>query len=166
MSLTVELDKLKKLHDDGTITDEQYERAKAKLLEDPLPTADEIPDEPERVDPRADDEQEARQWSMLLHLSQLANVVAPPAGIVVPILIWQMKKDVLPRLDAHGKEAVNWIISSTIYLVVGAVLSLVLVGIPLLLAAIVAGIAFPIIAALKANKGELWRYPCNIRFIK
>jgi uncharacterized protein len=166
MSLTVELDKLKKLHDDGTITDEQYQRAKARLLEEPLPTAEELPDEPERVDPTTDDEQETRQWSMMLHLSQLANAVVPPAGIVLPILIWQMKKDVLPQLDAHGKEAVNWIISSAIYLAVGAVLSLVLIGLPLLAAAVIATVAFPIIAGVKASNGELWRYPCNIRFIK
>jgi|SRR5262245_14961128 len=166
MSISVELDKLKKLHDDGTITDEQYEQAKARLLSEPAPAADELPDEPERFDAATDDEKETRQWAMFLHLSLLAGNLMPGAGIVIPILIWQMKKDVLPKLDIHGKEAVNWMLSMLIYLSVSAILTLVLIGIPLLIALAVVGIVFPIIAAIKANNGEVWRYPLTIRFIK
>ncbi|MCI0702366.1 MAG: DUF4870 domain-containing protein [Planctomycetia bacterium] len=166
MSVTAELDKLKRLHDHGTITDEQYERAKAKLLEEPMPVADEVPDEPERFDPVTDEEQETRQWAMFLHLSLLAGNLVPMGGIIAPIAIWQMKKDVLPKIDVHGKEAVNWMISSIIYLTVSIVLSFLLIGIPLLVAVGVAMVVFPVIAAVKANNGEVWRYPLTIRFIK
>jgi hypothetical protein len=165
MSVSTELDKLKKLHDDGTIDDEQYQRAKARVLEDPMPVAEEVADEPERVDD-ATEEQEARQWAMFLHLSQLANNIVPPVGIIAPILIWQMKKDVLPEIDAHGKNAVNFMISMMIYLAVSVVLSFVLIGIPLLIAVGIIGIVFPIIAGIKANNGEVWNYPLTIRFIK
>ena len=43
MSVAEELDKLKKLRDQGTITDEQYERARAKLLEEQAEAGGEEP---------------------------------------------------------------------------------------------------------------------------
>ena len=64
--------------------------------------------------PMALQTQAEKQMGLILHLSQLANIVAPPAGIVAPIIIWQVKKDQMPALDAHGKMIANWIISSII----------------------------------------------------
>lgn len=110
--------------------------------------------------------QEERQWSMFLHLSLLLNFIAPLAGIVAPIVIWQIKKEQLPGIDAHGKAATNWIISSVIYAAVFALLSLVLIGVPLLIALGVLWVVFPIIAGVKANNGELWNYPLSIAFLK
>ena len=110
-------------------------------------------------------DQETRQWAMLLHLSQFAGYVIPMAGLVVPIVIWQMKKEELPALDIHGKIVANWIISALIYGAIFIVLSFVLIGIPLLMVLGVLGIAFPIIGALKANEGHTWKYPLSINFL-
>ena len=110
--------------------------------------------------------QDERQIGMFLHLSQLANVIFFPIGIVAPILLWQTQKEKMPALDAHGKMVVNWMISSTIYAVVSLVLCLVLVGFLMLIALAVVGIFFPIIGGIKANNGELWQYPLAIRFLK
>ena len=110
--------------------------------------------------------QDERQMGMFLHLSQLANVIFFPIGIVAPILLWQTQKEKMPALDAHGKMVVNWMISSTIYAVVSLVLCLVLVGFLMLIALAVVGIFFPIIGGIKANNGELWQYPLAIRFLK
>lgn len=107
-----------------------------------------------------------RNWGMWLHLSQLANCVAPLAGVVAPIVIWQLKKDQLPALDAHGKNAVNWLISSVIYAFFGMLLLFVFVGIFVLMALGVCGVVFPIIAGIKANNGEVWKYPLTISFLK
>ncbi len=109
-----------------------------------------------------------KQMGLLLHLSQLANLVVPPAGIIAPIVIWQLKKDQIPALDAHGKMVTNWIISSVIYWAVSFVLLFVFfLGLIPMLGLIIAGIAFPIIGALKANNdGELWEYPLTIKFLK
>jgi uncharacterized Tic20 family protein len=106
------------------------------------------------------------KWGMFLHLSQLANFVIPIAGLVAPIVIWQIKKDEYPVIDAHGKNAVNWLISSAIYAVVGMLLMLVFVGIFVLLALVACGVVFPIIAGIKANNGEVWKYPLTISFLK
>lgn len=107
-----------------------------------------------------------KQMGMFLHLSQLANFILPPAGIVVPIIIWQIKKDEMPALDAHGKMVVNWMISSLIYGIVSAFLALFIVGFFLLLALGILGIVFPIVGGIKANNGEYWEYPLTIKFLK
>lgn len=109
---------------------------------------------------------EERQMGLWLHLSQLANVILFPIGIVVPLVIWQTQKDKLPALDAHGKMVANWMISITIYIVVSFVLMFVLIGFLTIIAASIIGIVFPIIGAIKANNGELWDYPLTIKFIK
>lgn len=182
MSVDEELDKLGKLRDAGTITDEQYERARNKLLGVEPPVADEVPPAPPPVPrrrdrdeyddsederrPRSGRKKKVRDWSMVLHLSLLAGHTVPLGGIVAPILIWQLQKDEMPELDEHGKNAVNWIITSVIGFVVFGLLSLVLVGIPFLIALGVASVVFPVIAAVKASEGRTWRYPLSIPFFK
>lgn len=105
---------------------------------------------------------DARQWAMFIHLSQLLGWLVPLAGLVVPIVLWQVKKNDLPELDAHGKVVANWILSSVIYGVIFALFSIVLIGIPFLLALILASLILPVIGALKANDGEVMRYPLAI----
>lgn len=110
--------------------------------------------------------QEERQMGMFLHLSQLASLVVPLLGIVLPIVLWQTQKEKMPALDAHGKMVVNWMISCVIYAVVSVILVFVVVGILLLIALGVIAVVFPIIGAVKANNGELWKYPLTIPFLK
>jgi len=42
----------------------------------------------------------------------------------------------------------------------------VLIGIPLLIAMLVAHLVLVVVASVKAGKGESYRYPCTIRFFK
>ena len=121
-----------------------------------------------------------KQMGMFLHLSQLINIVLPPGGIIAPIVLWQMKKDEMPALDAHGKMVVNWMISSFIYLfvsgiifVVGIPLTVILIGFLFLLVGGLAftaigimSVVFAIIGGIKANNGEFWEYPLTIKFLK
>ncbi|MEK6257364.1 MAG: DUF4870 domain-containing protein [Planctomycetota bacterium] len=167
MSLVDELQKLQQLHDSGAIDDTEFAAAKARLLGGPpeIPRmshtwANDAPVDADRI------ERETRQWAFVLHLSMLAGYVVPIAGLMAPIIIWQVKKNELPGLDEHGVNAVNWIISSLIYLIGCAVLCIVLIGFPLLIALLIVDIVFPIMAAIKANNGETWKYPWTIEFIK
>lgn len=109
---------------------------------------------------------EQKQMGMFLHLSQLFNLILPPAGIIAPIVIWQVKKDEMPALDAHGKMVTNWLISCLIYGVISFVLTFVLIGLLGFLALALMGIIFPIIGGIKANNGEFWEYPLTIKFLK
>lgn len=109
---------------------------------------------------------EQRQMGLFLHLSQLANMIIPFAGVILPIVIWQTQREKIPALDAHGKMVVNWLISSLIYYLVSGVLALVLIGFLGIFALIIMGIVFPIVGGIKANNGEFWEYPLTIKFIK
>jgi uncharacterized Tic20 family protein len=104
-------------------------------------------------------------WAMFLHLSQLLGFLVPFAGLVAPILIWQLKKAEMPELDVHGKNVVNWLISYMIYIVVSVVLIVAFVGFFLIPVVIITGAVFAVIGGVKANNGEVWEYPLAIRFI-
>jgi uncharacterized protein len=109
----------------------------------------------------------ARQWAMILHFSQLAGFsIVPILGLIAPILIWQLKKTEFPEIDAHGKVVVNWIISAIIYGIVCWLLRFIFIGLPLLFVLFALCVIFPIIGGIKANNGELWKYPGSIEFIK
>ncbi len=109
---------------------------------------------------------ELKQWGMFTHLSQLLNFVIPFGGIAAPVIIWQLKKDEIPALDAHGKMIVNWLLSCLIYGAVSFILAFVLIGFLGFIALFVMGVVFPIIGGIKANNGELWEYPLTIKFLK
>jgi len=110
---------------------------------------------------------EARMWAMFCHLAGLCVFVIPFVGnIVGPLILWQIKKDEYPFVDEQGKEAVNFQISMTIYGLISAALSFICIGFFLLAAVGVVDLVFLLIAAVKANNGQHYRYPLTIRFIK
>lgn len=168
MSIADELEKLHQLRQTGAIDDYEFAQAKTKLLNGlPEPQPLEAPAfESAWVGP-SKQEQETRRWGLFLHLSVLAGYALPILGVAVPIAIWQLMKDSLPKIDAHGKNAVNWIISSFIYGATGVILIPALgLGILLLTVLGVVVVVFPIVAAIKANNGEVWKYPMAISFLK
>jgi uncharacterized Tic20 family protein len=110
--------------------------------------------------------QSAGQWALLLHLSQFAGYVVPFAGWIAPILIWQLKKEEIPELDAHGRNVVNWILSELIYATVSVILIFVLIGIPMLIVLFLLGVIFPIIGGVKAADDIVWKYPLSLPFLR
>jgi hypothetical protein len=119
---------------------------------DPIPT----------TEPGPAGDKDLKLWSMLLHLSVLAGFVVPFAGLIVPIVIYMLKKDELPGLQPHFYVVVNWIISVVIYAVVCTILVFIVIGIFLFWALALLALVFPIIGAIKANDGEVWNYPLSI----
>jgi hypothetical protein len=109
---------------------------------------------------------DTRQWAMFIHFGLLAGFVVPMAGLVVPIVLWQIKKEELPGVDIHGKIVTNWIISSVIYGAICIPLFFLIIGIPMLIALGICTIVFPIVGGIKANHGEVWPYPLSIQFLK
>ena len=110
---------------------------------------------------------EVNRMAMLLHLSQLLGHTALiGVGWIIPVLIWQLKKNEMPGIDAHGKNVANWMLTELIVGIIFGLLCVMLIGFPLLLALYVLGIVFPIIGGIKANNGEVWNYPLAIKFFK
>jgi len=114
----------------------------------------------------ARDGREERKLAMCLHFSVFTGFLVPFFGLLAPILLWQIYKERYPSLDRHAYVVLNWILSATLYLIVGGLLSFVLIGIPIVIAVSLACIVYPIVGGIKANNGELWSYPFSIRFLK
>ncbi len=106
-----------------------------------------------------------RMWAMFCHLSTLAGYVMPFGNIVGPLVVWMIKKDEYPLVDDQGKEALNFQISITIWMIISLLLCFVLVGIPILIGLGIFDLIVTIIAAVQANSGNYYRYPLTIRFI-
>jgi hypothetical protein len=105
-------------------------------------------------------------WAMLCHLSALSGFIIPFGSLLGPLVVWQIKKNQYPIVDDQGKEALNFQITVTLAAIVSAILIVLLIGIFLLIAVGVASLVFTIIAAIKANNGETYRYPFALRLIK
>ncbi len=112
--------------------------------------------------------------STLCHLSAFASFIVPLGNIIGPLAIWLLRKDVLPAVDKHGKAALNFNISITVYaaisVAVSVALMLVLIGF-LLIFVVIAGLfvwwlVATVVAAVKAGNGEFWDYPLTIRFLR
>ena len=122
--------------------------------------------------PLPPNEAQARTWNMLCHLSALTGFIGLPFGnFIGPLLIWQIKKHEIPSVEAHGKAALNFQLTVLIAALVGAaaafLLSFVCVGylmFPLVILIALCGLIFPIIAGLKANDGQEYKYPNSIEF--
>src|SRR5262245_8728386 len=129
-------------------------------------------------------EQNVRTWSMLVHLAALSVFIFTPGLVLGPLLVWQIKKNELPEVDKHGKEAVNFQLTVVI---VNIILMFVLFGTigssffwrsPVFMLGPGLGVGFiiwcinllsiilAVVAGLRANNGEFYRYPIAIRFIK
>jgi len=105
-------------------------------------------------------------WSVLCHASALLGLFFHFLGhLGGPLIVWLMKRGDSPEIDAHGKESLNFQISMLIYDAVAAILCIVLIGIPILIALWVLNTVFVIIASVKASEGKFYRYPITIRFI-
>lgn len=172
MNIADELEKLEHLRRQGTLNEFEFQQAKARVLHGDSP--EQVSTEPGAAMPASGVHQnvtatqvygiDTNTWCMLMHLSQLLNI-APGAGIVVPILMWVFSKDNNPAADRHGAAIVNWTITAAIVLAI--CMATVFLVIPIFIAMIVGVLAFifPIIGAIKAANGDVWDYPCSIRFV-
>jgi uncharacterized Tic20 family protein len=104
--------------------------------------------------------------AVICHLIGLAGMIFPLGSILGPLIFWLIKKDQSPEVDLHGKEALNFGISYTIYFIVCFFLMAVLLGFFLLPMVTVAYFVLLIVAAVKASNGEAYRYPYIFRFVK
>jgi uncharacterized Tic20 family protein len=109
---------------------------------------------------------QARTWEMLCHLTALAGFFIPFGNLLGPLIVWLVKKNEIPSVDAHGKESLNFQISILIYAIVSGILVLVLIGFVLLIAVGIFSLVCIIIASIKVSNGEPYRYPLTIRFLQ
>ncbi len=114
-------------------------------------------------------DRDARMWAMFCHLAGVGGFlpIVPVLGsIIAPLIIWQIKKNDFPFVDEQGKEAVNFQISVLLYAFVAGLMCFMCAGFALLPVVYILDVVLLIIAAIRANDGQHYKYPLTIRFIK
>lgn len=151
----MDLNKLEKLHElreKGAISEEEFARVKAKLLNE------------QSVFDGMTGNIDSRNYSMLMHFAQLLCFVLPVFGWAVPLAMWLIKKDD-EYIDQQGRIVCNWILSSLLYTLIGIVLAFILIGFLWLFALFILSIIFIIMGGIRAKDGEIRNYPMSIPFL-
>ncbi|MFI5911279.1 DUF4870 domain-containing protein [Dactylosporangium sp. NPDC051541] len=100
-----------------------------------------------------------KTWALIAHFGGVLF------GFIAPLVALLAKGNESPTVKAHANEALNFHITWGIILFIGALLSVCTLFISLFVPWIVV-IVFSIIGGVKANNGELYRYPLTFRMIK
>lgn len=87
-------------------------------------------------------------------------------GFLVPLIIMLTKGQTDPFVRAHAVESLNFNLTVLIGMIVSAVLVLAFVGIVGLIVIPIVAIILQILGAVAAGRGEPYRYPISIRFVK
>jgi uncharacterized Tic20 family protein len=120
------------------------------------------PGSPSGAQPLSPDQE--RLWAMLAHLlSFVAAYIA--LGFVAPLIVMLVFGPRSAYVRAHAVEALNFNLTWLIYAIVAGVLAILVIGIPILIVLGIAYVALVIIAAVRANNGQHYRYPLTIRLV-
>ena len=112
--------------------------------------------------PSADD----RNWGLIAHLSVFAGLAIPFGNVAAPLVVLATKGKESAFVAEAARSALNFQLTALVAAVVFGVLSVVLVGIPFLIALGVAWFVLPVLAVVKASEGEAYRYPLTPRLVK
>ena len=152
-----ELEKLARLRDSGILTEEEFQKEKAKLLSDSTVFTQFSAESPLFGI-------QENHYCALIHFSQFLSYIIPILGLVVPITLWIIGKKTSEKADIAGRNSFDWMISALIYATASILLICFIVGIPFLIAVVICAVVFPIVAGTKALDGETWRYPLSFHF--
>ncbi len=109
---------------------------------------------------------ENRSMAMLAHLGAFIG------GFILPLIIMLTTGKTDPFVRYHATESLDFQLTYLTFVLGGMILSLATFGIgfilffPLLIVVAIGHIAFAIQACIAANRGEWYRYPVCIRFVK
>jgi len=119
----------------------------------PPPGQDQLPPDQERL------------WGMLAHL--LSFVAAYLfLGFVAPLIVLLVFGPRSAFVRANAVESLNFNLSWLLYGIVAVILAIVLIGFVILIVLGIAYLVLVIVASVKANNGEVYRYPATIRFVR
>jgi len=106
-----------------------------------------------------------RLWGMLAHLlSFVAAYIA--LGFVAPLVVLLVFGPRSAYVRAQAVESLNFNLSWLLYAIVAGILVVIGIGLLVLLALGIAYVVLVIIASIRANNGQLYRYPLTIRFVR
>ena len=114
--------------------------------------------------PTADD----KTWALIAHFGGAAGMLVGvgTGGWVAPLIALLAKGNQSPVARAHALAALNFQLLWSIIGVVGWLTACIVIGFLIWPIAMLIGIIFGIIGGVRANEGQLYRYPLSIAMIK
>lgn len=109
--------------------------------------------------------QTERSWAIGAHLSGFVAAWFA-LGFIGPLVVMLTGGTTSPYVRRHAVEALNFNLSVLIYAAVSGLLMLLLVGFLLLPLVGLLYLVATILGALAASRGEEYRYPASIRFVR
>ena len=115
---------------------------------------------------------EDRNWAMAAHLAPaLATLFSGGSlGVVVTLVIYLIKKDENAFIGDAAKEALNFQLTVFLAFLACTILFftaiLACIGMTGFLVVGLGSFVFSVVAAIRVNKGEVYRYPYCLRLIK
>jgi uncharacterized Tic20 family protein len=109
-----------------------------------------------------------KTWALVAHFGGALGMLISGGtlGWVPPLVAMLAKGQQSPSVRAHAVAALNFQILWSIIGFVGWILSCIGIGLIAVAAASILGIIFGIIGGVKANEGQLYRYPMSLSIIK
>jgi uncharacterized protein len=109
--------------------------------------------------------QEEKNWVTGVHASALLGYVFPLAWLIGPLVVWLAKREEIPAVDVHGRDVLNFQITMLIAMFVAGLLSIILIGIPVLIVLGIVQLVATILGTIKASQGERFKYPWSAKFL-
>ena len=131
-------------------------------MEPELPSPPPAIPEQEFPPPEKKPDETDRLLIILCHVSSLLG-----AGLILPWIVYLIKKNESAEVTAHALEVLNFDLSLLIYCAVAGVgIFACYIGVPFLFAFMILALVCHILGAVKAADGELYRYPLNLRLVR
>ncbi len=134
-------------------------------------------------------QKDERTWGLLVHLGGIIGMaILPTVGNIIGVLVlWLIKRNESKFVDNQGKEAINFQITLSLAAVAVNLVNNVITGFwsltnfwgfargnfyhawgwtSLIGVIWLVNVIFSIIAAVKANNGESYKYPISLRLVK
>lgn len=115
---------------------------------------------------------EERQWGLAAHLSALVGFIVPLGNVIGPLVVWLIKREQMPFVADQGREALNFNISVGIIALGLILLTVMSFGIGIFITGPIGGVlaiawfVLTIIAGIRANEGQLYRYPFSWKLVR
>lgn len=109
--------------------------------------------------------------ALVAHLSTLIAMVLSAGWLsfVGPLVVWLLYKDKSAFVRSSAAGAFNFNLGMWLMAIIGWICIFtfigIIVGVPLLIFSAIAQVVCHIIGAVKANRGELYRYPFQLRIL-
>lgn len=100
-----------------------------------------------------------KTWSILTHIGGIFF------GFIPALITYLVFRERGPFIHHHTATALNFQLTMLIAAVISSILIIILIGIFLLFAISIVILVFSIIAAVAANRGDLYQYPLSIKFV-